>query len=109
MLQRVLQNLLMNAIHHSQADKTVSVTYDTIDDNQISISVTDEGPGVPLEFQKKIFDKFFQAKKVMDGRVYTAGLGLSFCKLVIDAHQGRIFVDSDGQNGSRFTFLLPKQ
>ncbi|MBW2367012.1 MAG: GAF domain-containing protein [Deltaproteobacteria bacterium] len=109
MLQRVLQNLLINAIHHSQDGMAVEVTYETLGDNQVSFCVKDDGPGVPPEFHSLIFDKFFQAKKVADGRIYSTGLGLSFCKLAIDAHKGRIFVESDGKCGSRFTFILPVQ
>jgi len=108
LLQRVLQNLLMNAIHHSQEGMAVAVSYET-GNKEIRFLVRDDGPGVPPAFQRQIFDKFFQAKKVADGRIYSTGLGLSFCKLAIDAHKGRIFVDSDGKRGSCFSFVLPVQ
>jgi signal transduction histidine kinase len=67
--------------------------------------VTDHGPGIPVEFREKIFEKFAQ----VDGekRKYGTGLGLTFCKLAVEAHGGAIGVESDPEAGNSFWFTLP--
>ncbi len=106
-LLRVLQNLLSNALSYSPEGKAVVVGFDYPDDGVIRFFVEDEGPGVPPEHHDKIFDKYAQLEKKGDGRIYTTGLGLTFCKMAVEAHHGRIFVESDGRLGSRFVFDLP--
>lgn len=106
LLLRVLQNLLMNAMHHSPQNETVEIGYG-YENKSVMFYVTDQGPGVALEFQNAIFDKFFQVKKQNDGRIYTTGLGLAFSKMAVEAHGGLIRVDSDGKKGSRFSFTIP--
>ena len=69
--------------------------------------VKDKGPGVPPEHHKSIFEKYFQLNKISDGRVYTTGLGLTFCKMAVEAHRGKIGVESESLKGSRFFFILP--
>ncbi len=108
LLLRVLQNLIINAIHHSQKGQTVEVGYDISDDKWVSFYVRDQGPGVPAEHQTAIFDKFFQVNKNKDGRIYTTGLGLTFCRLAVNAHKGEISIQSDGKKGSCFYFCLPR-
>ncbi len=105
-LIRVLQNLIMNAIRFSPEGGTIAVDF-KYSDNRITFTVTDNGPGVAPEMQQAIFDKYVQGAQKSDGRQYTTGLGLSFCRLAVEAHKGRIRVISDGRNGSCFTFWLP--
>jgi K+-sensing histidine kinase KdpD len=107
LLVRVLQNLLMNAIQHSPEEKTVEMGYEPEPDARIRFYVKDQGPGVSPAHQRAIFDKFFQAGKKNDGRLYSTGLGLAFCKMAIAAHGGDIGVQSDGKNGSLFSFTIP--
>ncbi len=106
-LLRVLQNLLTNAIHYSPHGDTIEVGFEPVGMNEISFFVKDNGPGVSPEYRDAIFDKFVQLGKMNDGRIYTTGLGLTFCKLAVEAHKGKIFVESDGEKGSCFRFLLP--
>lgn len=107
LLLRVLQNLLMNAMHHSPQNETVEIGYG-YENGAVTFYVTDQGPGVAPEFQNAIFDKFFQVKKQNDGRIYTTGLGLAFSKMAVEAHGGVIRVESDGKKGSCFSFTLPE-
>ncbi len=108
-LLRVLQNLLNNAVSHSPEGEEIIVGYDFPAPGAIRFVVEDRGPGVSSEHQEAIFDKFAQLEKKGDGRIYTTGLGLTFCKMAVEAHGGRIRVVSDGHAGSRFVFELPVQ
>ncbi|RJP82472.1 MAG: GAF domain-containing protein [Desulfobacteraceae bacterium] len=107
LLMRVLQNLLTNAIDHSPSGETIKLGCRYTDGEFLQIYVLDNGPGVPPEYKEAIFEKYIQVSKKRDGRTYTTGLGLTFCKLAVEAHQGKIYVESDGKKGSCFTFLLP--
>ncbi|HQE98582.1 MAG TPA: ATP-binding protein, partial [Anaerolineae bacterium] len=70
------------------------------------ISVEDTGSGIPPEFLGRIFEKFTQAEK--DARAHRGtGLGLTFCKMAVEAHGGRIWVESELGKGSTFSFALP--
>ena len=73
----------------------------------ISVSVTDTGTGIPEEYRDKIFEKFSQIEEQESRRGRGSGLGLTFCKLVVEAHGGRIWVESQVGQGSTFTFTLP--
>lgn len=112
--RRLLDNLLSNAVKFSPTGRDVSIILsyphrDTQDDDlvlpEMRIQVLDQGPGIPPEFHETIFDKF---EIVATGRrdVAQVGLGLAFCKMVTDAHNGRIFVDSNTPTGSIFTVEL---
>jgi len=106
-LLRVLQNLLSNAIHYSPPKETIEVGFQHLKSRKIEFFVKDSGPGVPAEYHESIFDKFTQIQKKADGRIYTTGLGLTFCKMAVEAHRGKIGVNSEAQKGSRFWFVLP--
>jgi two-component system sensor histidine kinase KdpD len=104
---RILQNLLSNAIQYSPASENIEIGFQYPAANQIRFFVQDHGPGIPSQYHGIIFDKFEQLDKKADGRIYTTGLGLAFCKMAVEAHRGRIGVESDGSKGSCFFFSLP--
>ena len=106
-LLRVLQNLLTNAINYSPPGEAIEVGFEYLKSAKIQFFVKDKGPGVPPEYQESIFDKYCQLEKKADGRTYTTGLGLTFCKMAVQAHRGKIGVESENQEGSRFFFVLP--
>jgi K+-sensing histidine kinase KdpD len=107
LLTRIAQNLIMNAIHHSPEGETVEIGYEADSSGTICFYVQDNGLGVKSEFQQSIFNKYFQIQKKADGRVYSTGLGLAFCKMAVEVHGGGIRVESDGKKGSRFSFDIP--
>lgn len=109
LLLRVLQNLLTNAIHHSPPGAEVEAGFELEENGAASFFVKDQGPGIAPKYQEAIFDKFFQITKGGDGRKYTAGLGLAFCKMAVTAHNGAIGVESDGSLGSLFRFRIPME
>ena len=104
MIRRVLINLLENAIKYSRAEGKISVTLDKLD-NELRVGISDNGPGVPSEDQTRIFEKFARVQR--KGRPKGLGLGLAFCRLAVEAHEGRIWVESQPGQGSTFYFTLP--
>ena len=110
-LRQVLTNLLSNAIKFSPEGSTVTLrTWET--ENDLWIEVSDEGIGIPPEDQDSIFADFFRASNV--GDVTGSGLGLSIAKKIVDAHQGRIWLESpyeglngESMTGTRFTVVIP--
>jgi len=103
LMGRVVQNLLDNALKFSPEDGTVTVTLADVD-GQVRLEVTDQGPGIPSAQHTRIFEKFGQLER-KSGRS-GVGLGLAFCKLAVEAHGGRIGVNSQSGQGSTFWFTL---
>jgi two-component system sensor histidine kinase KdpD len=105
--QRILENLLDNAIKFSPRNGTITIK--AIPDNDlIQVSVADEGCGIPKDQQTKIFDRFTQLENADHSSSRTGfGLGLTFCYLATQAMDGAIWVESDGQSGTTFIFTLP--
>ena len=104
---RILQNLLINAMNHSPLGERIEIGYNNERNSEITFFVKDYGPGVPEEHKKAIFDKYFQLEKKGNGGIYTTGLGLTFCKMAVEAHRGKIGIESRYGQGSRFLFTLP--
>ncbi|MBI3444839.1 MAG: PAS domain-containing protein [Magnetospirillum sp.] len=100
-----LSNLIDNALKFSPPHTPVMI-HVTQDDEAVVVRITDQGPGIAMAEQQRIFEKFYRSTK--SDRVRGAGLGLYIVKRIIDLHQGAISVDSDGQNGSTFAIWLPR-
>lgn len=103
---QVLINLVDNAVKYSAAAKEVLVRLGQ-QDGFLAISVTDYGEGIPPDEHAKIFEKFYRVSTGLVHDVKGNGLGLSIVKHIIDAHHGRITVESDSGRGSTFTVYLP--
>lgn len=108
LLIRVLVNLLSNAIKFSPANSRVEVTCSE-NEGEVKLSVLDSGTGVPDEFKEKIFDLFQQAENQEVDKRGGTGLGLSICKMIVEQHEGKIWVESQQGQGSKFSFVLPKK
>ncbi|MEO6443648.1 MAG: hybrid sensor histidine kinase/response regulator [Gemmatimonadaceae bacterium] len=106
MLRRVFGNLIQNALVHSVEPIELTLIA-RADINGIRFTVIDTGPGIPAEYHDVIFQKFEQVRSAHTPRVRTSGLGLTFCKLVVETHGGRIWVQSTEGSGSAFHFFLP--
>ncbi len=104
---RVLQNLLGNALKFTPATGVITVTVEANDD-MVRMAVSDTGPGIPREYRERVFEKFGQVEAVSRGQKFSTGLGLTFCRLAVEAHGGRIGVDSEVGRGSTFWFVLPR-
>jgi PAS domain S-box-containing protein len=105
-LIQVLSNLFSNAVKYSP--KAAQVVISTRhNDNEIRVLISDSGPGIPFEFQNKVFEKFTQADSSDTRRVGGTGLGLAIAKSIIEKHGGHIGFDSTPGHGSTFYFDLP--
>ncbi len=104
-LRQMVENLLGNAIKYTDLAGTIGVR--ALEDNgQFILQVKDNGRGIPLEDQPKIFERFYRAANVSEDTQGT-GLGLAITKSIVDNHRGRIWVDSKVGKGSIFTIVLP--
>jgi len=99
----VLTNLIGNAIRYTDSGGEVTVESRS-GKNQVYVSVSDTGSGIPPEYQDKIFEKFV---RVGDDDSIGSGLGLAICKEIVEAHNGQIWVESEVGEGSTFTFTIP--
>jgi two-component system sensor histidine kinase/response regulator len=107
LLMRVLGNLVQNAMTHT-ASSVQLVLGAKKDGDGVQLTVSDNGPGIPPEYHELIFRKFERVRNPNIPRTRSSGLGLAFCKLVTDAHGGRIWVRSAGEGqGSSFHIYLP--
>jgi len=107
LVRRIVENLLNNAIKHTPAGTAVRLSV-LARDEMARVTVSDQGPGVPPEARQKIFEKFGNLTVRQQNRYHSAGLGLAFCKLAVQAHHGVIGVDPIEPNGSSFWFELPR-
>ena len=107
LIKRVIGNLIQNAVTHSANAVALQLSVRKEGDG-ILFTIADNGPGIPPEYHEIIFRKFEQVKTPNAPRVRSSGLGLAFCKLVVESHGGRIWVQSAGEGqGSAFHVALP--
>lgn len=108
LLQRVLENLVDNALRFTPAGGSVEVrTALGPDRKSVVVHVRDQGPGVPRKFRRVIFEKYRQVRMRQVGVKTGVGLGLALCKLAVEAHHGTIDVKPTSSGGSDFYFRLP--
>ncbi len=105
LLRRVLANLMANAIKHTRRGGYIDFRAWRQDDDFV-LSVRDDGEGIPESDQKRIFNAFEQSRHTVHDR-YDTGMGLTFCKLAVEKHGGRIWVESKMGRGSTFYFTVP--
>jgi two-component system sensor histidine kinase/response regulator len=105
-LVRIVGNLLDNAIKFTPSGGRITISARWVSD-EIHFSVSDTGYGIPAEQRERIFEKFAQAGIRLEGKRAGVGLGLTFCKLAVEAHRGRIWAESTEGSGATFHFVLP--
>jgi len=106
LIRRVILNLLSNAVKFTAGGGSIQIEI-IAEEKGIRVRVADAGPGIPVHYHKKIFEKFGRVDTKENRAAYSIGLGLAFCKLAIEAHGGEIGVDSEEGEGSTFWFFLP--
>ena len=108
-LQQVVANLIGNALKYSAVDKQVEIDLKG-DENMVTLRVRDHGIGIPSEDILHVFSRYSRAHNAVEGGIEGLGLGLYLSKGIVEAHGGRIWVESDGQDqGTAVTVVLPRQ
>ena len=106
-IEQLLNNLISNAIKYSPEGGAIRVSGKTMPE-EIEVSVSDQGIGIPVEEQSRIFERFFRVDDALSRRTQGSGLGLYIAKAIVEAHGGRIWVDSAPGRGTAISFTLPR-
>jgi two-component system sensor histidine kinase/response regulator len=108
LLRRVLGNLLDNAFKYAPKGGRITIAEHSPEEGRLELRVADEGPGIPEAFRARVFEKYFRLERDAANQTRTSrGLGLLFCKVAVEAHGGRIWVEDAKPHGSAFCFDLP--
>lgn len=108
LLRQLLENLLSNAVKYSRAGSQVEIKAELVENGSFArVEIKDQGIGIAREDLQKLFEKFQQLESADRRRMGGSGLGLSICKAIVTAHNGRIGVESIEAKGSTFWFELP--
>lgn len=105
-LSRVFQNLIINSIKYDGGERHITISARN-NDESVKITIEDSGKGIAKSDLKKIFTPFYRAKEVVEAQIHGNGLGLSLVKQIVEAHGGKITVESTIGKGSRFTVHIP--
>ncbi len=104
LIEHLLINLLENGVKYAPPGSTISITLSQTE-NELRVAVADLGPPIPESDRERIFDKFFRLRS--SKHLTGSGLGLSICKGIVEAHEGRIWVEPSPEGGNAFTVALP--
>ena len=107
-IQQVLSNLLVNSIKYGREKGTTEVSIENLIKNKVIVRVTDNGEGISKENLPRLFERFYRVDKSGSRKEGGSGLGLSIVKHIIEAHDEKIYVESELEVGSEFSFTLEK-
>ena len=106
MIERVIENLLDNAVRHTAEGGSIRLTF-SLQNGNIAVSISDTGCGISEEDLPHIFDRFYQRNRSQDPKAGHSGLGLAITKRILELHNKSIIVKSTAGSGTTFTFFLP--
>jgi signal transduction histidine kinase len=106
-IERVLYNLLTNALRHTPSDGTVGIVVEPLD-QEVRVTVEDSGEGLSSEAVQRMFDRFWRGDRARSRERGGAGLGLAIARGLVEAHGGRIWAESSPKGGARVSFTLPR-
>ncbi len=106
-IANIISNLLENAVKYSDHSVSISVNC-LLHDQQLTFTVADNGIGIPASEQARVFDKFYRSANLPDPSIPGIGLGLSYVKLLVDAHRGTISLSSQPGKGTTFAITIPQ-
>jgi heavy metal sensor kinase len=107
-LRQALVNIIHNAVKYSPAGEAIAVRVRQSGSSSVTVEIRDKGPGIPLEDQPKVFDRFYRVDKARWRESGGAGLGLSIAKWAVEAHGGTITLESRPDSGCVFAITLPR-
>lgn len=107
-IQQVLSNLIVNSIKYGKEDGTTEVSIEPLIENKVIVRVTDNGEGIASEHIQRIFERFYRIDKSGSRKEGGSGLGLSIVKHIVEAHSEKIYVESQLEVGSEFSFTMEK-
>jgi len=107
-IQQVLTNLVVNSIKYGREKGTIEISIENLIKNKVIVRITDNGEGISNENLTRLFERFFRVDKSGSRKEGGSGLGLSIVKHIIEAHDEKIYVESDLGVGSEFSFTLEK-
>ena len=105
-IQQVITNLIMNSIKYGIDRGITEISINPLEDNKILVRISDNGEGIDKEHLPRLFERFYRVEKTRNRKSGGSGLGLSIVKHIIDAHNEKIFVESEVNVGSEFSFSL---
>ncbi len=106
-IERVFINLINNAIKFTPVEGTIKVSA-VVDTDEVTFAVSDSGIGIKKEDLPRLFNEFYRIENEINQNVKGTGLGLALCKKIIEAHKGRIWIESEFEHGATFYFTLPR-
>ncbi|MFD2822852.1 sensor histidine kinase [Lacinutrix iliipiscaria] len=107
-IQQVLTNLIVNSIKYGRSQGTTEVSIENLIKNKVIVRVTDNGEGIAKQHIPRLFERFYRVDKSGSRKVGGSGLGLAIVKHIIEAHDEKIYVESELEVGSEFSFTLEK-
>ena len=107
-LANIICNLLENAVKYSTEAVTIRIEYRMCEHGMLQITVADNGIGIAKADQRYVFDKFYRSETIKNKAVPGIGLGLSYVKLLVEAHGGTITFESTEGQGTTFTIIIPQ-
>ncbi len=107
-IQQVVSNLLVNSIKYGHQNGTTEVSVENLIKNKVIIRVTDNGEGIPKQHIPRLFERFYRVDQSGSRKEGGSGLGLAIVKHIIEAHDEKIYVESEEDVGSEFSFTLEK-
>jgi K+-sensing histidine kinase KdpD len=105
-IERVVENMINFATSNVSEDGKVVIETQTLNDGMLQFTIHDNGTQIPEKYREKIFEKFSQAEIKNEGYRVERALGLTFCKLAIEAHNGKMWLDENIKVGNRFVLEL---
>jgi two-component system phosphate regulon sensor histidine kinase PhoR len=107
-IQQVITNLIMNSLKYGVERGITEVAIEPLEEDKILVRISDNGEGIDKEHLPRLFERFYRVEKTRNRKLGGSGLGLSIVKHIIDAHQEKIFVESQANVGSEFSFTLTR-
>ena len=107
-IQQVFTNLIVNAVKYGKNKGTTEIRFEEVDNGKLMVHIADNGDGIATEHLPRLFERFYRVDKSGSRKQGGSGLGLSIVKHIMEAHQQDLFVESQPQIGSQFSFSLEK-